>query len=65
MSVIPEKLATRIRELLRRKAKFSVELTSYDGRWRKWRIAEHDTLGQETLDPLAEDGENGGTTVEK
>ena len=61
--MIPEKLAGRIKELLRRKAKFRLELDSYDGRWQTWRIAETGKVS-DGLDSSIEEDENEGTAVE-
>lgn len=55
--MIPRKLAGRIRELLRRKAKFRLELDSFDGRWQTWRIAETGKVSDE-LDFSIDEDEN-------
>lgn len=58
-----KELADRVRELLARKASFRLELESYDGKWHKWRIAEHGKI--KPLDGGTEDNENRGTSIEE
>lgn len=46
--MIPRELLEKLRRLLGRKARFRLILEAHDGKWRYWRIEEHDRIRVDT-----------------